>query len=48
MDSGILQNPRELTTWVLPETAKKKTEQEQIPAKPSKETLSLNEEQTCE
>ena len=30
---------QELTTWVLPETAKKRTEQQQLPAKPAKETL---------
>ena len=42
---GILQNHKESTTWVLPETAKKGTEQQQLPAKPAKETLSSEEEQ---
>ena len=34
-----------MTIWVLPETAKKRTEQQQLPAKPAKETLSSEEEQ---
>ena len=42
--AGILQKPRELTKWVLPEIAKKRTEQ-QLPSKPAKETLSSEEEQ---
>ena len=42
--AGILQKLRELTKWVLPETAKKRTEQ-QLPSKPAKETLSSSEEQ---
>ena len=42
--AGILQKPRELTKWVLRETAKKRTEQ-QLPSKPAKETLSSEEEQ---
>ena len=37
--------PRESTPWVLPETTKKSTEQQQLPAKPAKETLSSEEEQ---
>ena len=42
--AGILQKLRELTKWVLPETAKKRTEQ-QLPSKTAKETLSSSEEQ---
>ena len=42
--AGILQKLRELRKWVLPETAKKRTEQ-QLPSKPAKETLSSSEEQ---
>ena len=37
--------PKELTIWVLPETAKERTEQQQLPAKPTKEILSSEEEQ---
>ena len=37
--------PRESAAWVLPERAKKSTEQQQLPAKPAKETLSSEEEQ---
>ena len=43
--AGILQNPRESTIWVLPESAMGRTEQQQLPAKPSKETLSSEDEQ---
>ena len=34
-----------MTIWVLPEKAKERTEQQQLPAKPAKETLSSEEEQ---
>ena len=34
-----------MTIWVLPETAKERTEQQQLPAKLAKETLSSEEEQ---
>ena len=43
--AGILQNPRESTIWVLPESAMGRTEQQQLPTKPSKETLTSEEEQ---
>ena len=42
---GIFQNPRESTTIVLPETAKERTEQQLLPGKTAKETLSSSEEQ---
>ena len=44
-DSGILKSPRESTKRVLPDTAKKRTEQQQLPLKPARETLSSEEEQ---
>ena len=43
--AGILKNPRESTKRVLPDTAKKRTEQQQLPLKPARETLSSEEEQ---
>ena len=43
--AGILQKPQESTKWVLPKTAKKRKEQQQLPTKPVKEIISSKEKQ---
>ena len=42
--SKDFRKPERINNRVLPETARKGTEQQQLPAKPAKETLSSKEE----
>ena len=43
--AGILQKSRESTKWVLPDTAKKRMEQQQLPTRPAEEIILSDEKQ---
>ena len=41
--AGILQKSRESTKWVLPDTVKKRMEQQQLPTRPAEEIILSDE-----